>query len=63
VADLSNRGAFQSWLHRTLCRIFGHSWGYYRYPHGDGWFGGPHERRYCTGCYADEPFYDEADRG
>ena len=43
-----------AWLHRLVCAVLGHSWGYYWYPHGDDWFSNPHERRYCSGCHTDE---------
>lgn len=44
----------RSWLHRALCRVLGHDWSYYFYPEGDDWFSGPHPRRVCRNCNADE---------
>jgi hypothetical protein len=42
------------WLRRIFCAVMGHAWGYYRYPDGDDMLCGPHERRYCRRCHADE---------
>jgi len=39
---------------RIVCAILGHKWRTYFYPHGDDWFGNPHDRRACARCGADE---------
>lgn len=39
---------------RFVCIISGHEWDAYHYPRSDGWFTGPHWRRECARCGADE---------